>query len=97
VALCKQNGWSGRDVISALEVAVSFKAEEMPEASLETVGEWLVKSYFDDKTQNGKFAGGPKAYFQEAKYTHSRRKSVNGNVPVANDPAAYALAQMEGD
>ena len=97
MALCKQNGWSGRDVISALEVAVSFKAEEMPEASLETVGEWLVKSYFDDKTQNGKFAGGPKAYFQEAKYTHSRRKSVNGNVPVANDPAAYALAQMEGD
>jgi hypothetical protein len=97
VALCQQNGWSGRDVISALEVAVSFKAEEMPEASLETVGEWLVKAYFDDKTQNGKFAGGPKAYFQEAKYPHSRRKPVNGSVPAANDPVAHALAQMEGD
>jgi hypothetical protein len=99
VTLCQQNGWSGRDVISAFEVAVSFKAQEMPESSLETVGEWLVRAYFDDKALNGKYAGGPKAYFQEAKYPHSRRKPVNGSVPAAppNDPVAYALSQMEGD
>ena len=98
MALCQQHGWSGRDVISALETAISFKAEEMPESSLEGVGEWLVKAYFDDKSQNGRFTGGPKAYFQEAKYPHARRNPVNGSpAPPAKNPAAYAQAEMEGD
>jgi len=40
--LCQRNGWSGQGMIWALQEAIDFKATEMPEATLEQVGEWLV-------------------------------------------------------
>jgi hypothetical protein len=95
-AVCGENGWSGLRMIEALKTAVEFKAHEMPECSLEQVGEWLARSFFDHKAAHGKFAGVPLTYFQQAKYPHSKRKSGTAALPV-NDPAAYALAQMEGD
>lgn len=93
--LCRENGWSGIKIVEALRVSVEFKSQEMPESGLEQVGEWLVKAFFDHEAAHGKFAGGPLAFFQQAKYSHSKRKSA-GASPI-NDPAAYALAQMEGD
>jgi hypothetical protein len=95
-ALCVQNGWSGVRMIEALKAAIDFKSHEMPESSLEQVGEWLVKAFFDHESEHGKFAGGPLAFFQQAKYPHAKRRPTGTAIPV-NDPAAYALAQMEGD
>jgi len=94
--LCRENGWSGNKFTEALRVSIEFKSPEMPESSLEQVGEWLVKAFFDHEADHGKFAGGPLAFFQQAKYPHSKRRAVGVTLPV-NDPAAYALAQMEGD
>jgi hypothetical protein len=94
--ICRENGWSGNRMVEALRGAVEFKAQEMPESALEQVGEWLVKAFFDHEADHGKFAGGPLAFFQQAKYPHSKRRPVGSTQPV-NDPAAYALAQMEGD
>ena len=68
----------------------------MPESCREQVGEWLVKSCCDHEAEHGKFAGGPLGYFQQAKYPHVKRKPTDLTHPV-NNPAAYALAQMEGD
>ncbi len=95
-ALCLKNGWSGLRMIEALKTAIEFKSSELPECSVEQVGEWLVKAFFDHENTHGKFAGGPLAFFQQAKYPHSKRSLAGANIP-ANDPAAYALAQMEGD
>lgn len=96
LALCRENGWSGNKLVDALKVSVEFKSQEMPESSLEQVGEWLVKAFFDHEAEHGQFAGGPLGYFQQAKYPHVKRKPTDLTHPV-NNPAAYALAQMEGD
>jgi hypothetical protein len=95
-ALCSKNGWSGLRMIEALRTAIEFKGTELPECSVEQVGEWLVKAFLDHETEHGKFAGGPLAFFQQAKYPHTKRRPIGTTLPV-NDPAAYALAQMEGD
>jgi hypothetical protein len=95
-ALCCESGWSGLQLVDALKTAVEFKSREMPESSIEQVGEWLVKAFFDHEAEHGKFAGGPLSFFQQAKYPHSKRRPVGSTAP-ANDPAAYAMAQMEGD
>jgi len=94
--LCRESGWSGTTIVEALKVSVEFKSHEMPESTLEQVGEWLIKAFSDHEAENGKFAGGPLAFFQQAKYPHSKRRPVGSTQPV-NDPAAYALAQMEAD
>jgi hypothetical protein len=94
--LCRENGWSGGKIVEALKVSVEFKSHEMPESSLEQVGEWLVKAFFDHEGEHGKFAGGPLTFFQQAKYPHSTRRPVDTTL-AANDPAAFALSQMEGD
>ncbi len=95
-ALCVENGWSGLRMVEALKCALEFKSQEMPGSSLGQVGEWLVRAFFDHEAAHGKFAGGPLAFFQQAKYPHSKGRPVGSARPV-NDPAAYALAQMEGD
>jgi hypothetical protein len=95
--LCRENGWSGDKMVEALKGSLEFKTMEMPECSLEQVGEWLVKAYWADKAAKGDFAGNPLTYFQQAKYQHSSRKPAGVTSSPANDPAAYALAQMEGD
>jgi hypothetical protein len=95
-ALCGESGWSGLRMVEALKAALDFKSHEMPESSLEQVGEWLVKTFFDHEAEHGKFAAGPLAFFQQAKYPHAKRRPVGATLPV-NDPAAYALTQMEGD
>jgi len=83
-------------MVEALKCALEFKSQEMPGSSLGQVGEWLVRAFFDHEAAHGKFAGGPLAFFQQAKYPHSKGRPVGSARPV-NDPAAYALAQMEGD
>jgi hypothetical protein len=96
--LCRENGWSGNKMIEALKGAVEFKSQEMPESTLEQVGEWLVRAFSDHKAAKGDFAGNPLTFFQQAKYPHSGRKPVGtaALLPV-NNPAAYAQAAMEGD
>jgi hypothetical protein len=96
-ALCGESGWSGLRMVEALKTAIEFKSPEMPESSLEQVGEWLIKAFFDHEAEHGKFAGGPLAFFQQAKYPHSKRRPAGVTSFPANDPVAYALAQMEGD
>jgi len=95
--LCRENGWSGSKLIEALRSAVEFKSQEMPESTLEQVGEWLVRAFADHKTARGDFAGNPLTFFQQAKYPHSGRKSASTATPPVNNPAAYAQAAMEGD
>ena len=89
--LCRENGWSGNKFTEALRVSIEFKSPEMPESSLEQVGEWLVKAFFDHEADHGKFAGGPLAFFQQAKYPHSKRRAVGVTLPV-NDPAVCPRA-----
>jgi len=92
--LCRENFWSGRLMIDALKASIEFKSTEMPECSLEQVGEWLATSYVTHKAEKGERASDPLKYFQQAMYPHSARRQVGGP---ANNPATYALAQMDGD
>jgi hypothetical protein len=97
-ALCSENGWSGEKMIWAFSDAVEFQAKQMPEASLERVGEWLVGAYVNRCAAKGDFAGGPQKFFEQALY---RDYSVGASSPKKNvlmdNPATRALAQMEGD
>jgi hypothetical protein len=95
--LCRENFWSGRLMIEALKSSVEYKSTEMPECSLEQVGEWLATSYTAHKAEKGERAADPLKYFQQAMYPHSSRKPVGMTSLPANDPAKYALSQMEGD
>jgi uncharacterized protein YdaU (DUF1376 family) len=95
--LCRENFWSGRLLTDALKSSIEFKSTEMPECSLEQVGEWLATSYISHKAEKGERAADPLKYFQQAMYPHSSRKPTGMTSPPANDPAAHALAQMEGD
>jgi hypothetical protein len=93
--LCQQNGWTGRWMIISLEAAIEFQAKRMPESSLEQVGEWLVKAFFDHQTKGGKY--GPQKFFEQAIYCPaSQRPEAAANILIDN-PATRALAQMEGD
>jgi hypothetical protein len=97
-ALCVENGWSGDKMIWAFRDAVEFQAKRMPEASLEQVGEWLVRAYVNRHAAKGDFAGGPQKFFEQALY---RKYSAEARNPATNvltdNPATRALAQMEGD
>jgi hypothetical protein len=95
--LCRENFWSGRLMIDALKSSVEFKSTEMPECSLEQVGEWLALSYITHKAEKGERAADPLKYFQQAMYPHSSRKPAGATHLSVNDPAAYARAAMEGD
>ena len=95
--LCQTSGWSGRQLIWALKDAIDFQAKQMPELSLEGVGEWLVQSYRAYRTAKGKFAVGAQKYFGEGLY-QSLEPSTGQNTNILTDnPATRALAQMEGD
>jgi uncharacterized protein YdaU (DUF1376 family) len=95
--LCRENFWSGRLMIEAVKASIEFKSTEMPECSLEQVGEWLAMSYIADKAEKGERAADPLKYFQQAMYPHSSRKMAGATHLSVNDPAAYARAAMEGD
>ena len=95
--LCSENGWSGNGMIWALRAAIDFQSARMPEATLEQVGESLVKAYFDHKTVEGKFAVKPQKFFEQGLYQSSESSTgVRANILVDN-PATRALVQMEGD
>src|ERR1700722_3428879 len=89
--LCRENFWSGRLMIEALKSSVEFKSAEMPECSLEQVGEWLATSYATYKAEKGDRAADPLKYFKQAMYPHSTRKPLGATV-LANNPATYAMA-----
>ena len=97
-AICSENGWSGERMIWAFKDAVEFQATQMPDASLEQVGEWLAQAYLNRRRAKGDFAGGPQKFFEQALYrdysSGSASKKINAG---ADNPATRALAQMEGD
>jgi hypothetical protein len=96
--LCSENGWSGEKMIWAFKDAIEFQASQMPETSLEQVGEWLVRAYVNRRAVKGDFAGGPQKFFEQALY---RDYSAGASGPKTNvltdNPATRALAQMESD
>jgi hypothetical protein len=94
--LCQQNGWSGHEIIWALEVAIEHRSKQMPEASLEQSGEWLVNAYLDHQANKGQYAVGIRKFLSEARYPSSESAAKRNNILVDN-PATRALAQMEGD
>ena len=70
----------------------------MPEASLEEVGEWLVKSYFNRRQAKGDFAGGPQKFFEQALYRTSTSHPGNSGAPILGDDlVSRTLAQLEAD
>jgi hypothetical protein len=83
-------------MIEAVKASIEFKWTEMPENSLEQVGEWLATSYTRYKAEKGERAADPLKYFQQGMYPRSSRKAAMASLP-ANDPAEYARAAMEGD
>jgi hypothetical protein len=96
--LCSENGWSGEKMLWAFRDAVEFKAKQMPEASLEQVGNWLVRAYVNRRAVKGDFAGGPQKFFEQALYREYSTEARNPSTDVLVDnPATRALAQMEGD
>lgn len=95
-AICCTNGWSGRSMIWALKDAIDFQSAQMPEASLEQVGEWLVKVYFDRRASKGDFAGAPQKFFQQALYRPGPNRRGNGKVTVPGDDLlTRTMAQLE--
>lgn len=86
-------------MIWAFRDAIEFKAKQMPEASLEQVGNWLVQAYVNRRAAKGDFAGGPQKFFEQAlyrEYSTSEPRNPATNVLLDN-PATRALAQMESD
>jgi hypothetical protein len=97
-SLCSENGWSGEKMIWAFKDAVEFQANQMPDASLEQVGEWLVRAYVNRRAAKGDFAGGPQKFFEQALYRDYSAGASGPKTDVLTDnPATRALAQMEGD
>jgi hypothetical protein len=95
-AICLANGWSGRQMIWALQEAIDFQSAQMPESSIEEVGEWLVKSYFDRRASKGDFAGGPQKFFQQALYRQGPGRRGNSKVNASSDNlVARTMAQLE--
>jgi hypothetical protein len=83
-------------MIWALQEAIDFQSAQMPESSLEEVGEWLVKSYFDRRASKGDFAGGPQKFFQQALYRQGLGRAGNGKVTASSDDlVARTMAQLE--
>jgi hypothetical protein len=96
--LCSENGWSGEKMIWALKDAIEFQSKQMPETTLEQVGEWLVRAYFERKSAKGDFAGAPQKFFEQALYRDSGSRPSGSRAKTFSDnPATRALAQMEGD
>ena len=96
--LCQSNGWSGNGIICALRDAIDFQAKQMPEETFARVGDWLVRTYFEHKTAKGDFAVTPQKFFEQALYRRSGHRSmVAGMQANHNNPAEYALAQLETD
>ena len=96
--LCQQNGWSGKGMIWALQDAIEFQAKEMPEATLEQVGEWLVRAYFNRRQAKGDFAGGPQKFFEQALYRTLTSHPGNSAAPIPGDDlVSRTLAQLEAE
>jgi len=100
-ALCSENGWSGQEIIWTLKDAIEFQAKQMPEASLEQVGEWLVKTYHAHRTAQGKYAVGLRKFFAEGRYKASPQSGAGVDYfkkgIFTDNPATRAIAQMEAD
>ena len=94
--VCQKNGWSGQRMVRAFKDALEFQSKQMPEASLEQVGEWLVQAYFDRKAAKGDFAGGPQKFFEQALYRADRPIKSQANSP-GSDLLSRTLAQLEAD
>lgn len=95
-AICSVNGWSGRQMIWGLQEAIDFQSAQMPEATLEQVGEWLVQAYFQHRTAKGEFAGGPLKFFQQGLYRSGAGRRGNGKVANSSDDlVARTMAQLE--
>jgi hypothetical protein len=85
-------------MIWAFRDSIEFKAKQMPEASLEQVGDWLVQAYVNRRAAKGDFVGGPQKFFEQALYREYSTEPRNPATSVLLDnPATRALAQMEGD
>ncbi len=96
--LCSENGWSGDQMIWAFRDAVEFQAKQMPEASVEQVGEWLVRAYVNRRAAKGDFAGSPQKFFEQALYRDYSTGATSPRINIlADNPATRALAQMEGN
>ena len=96
-ALCSENGWSGEKIIWALKDAIDFQATQVPESSLEQVGEWLVQSYRAHRSAKGSYAVGVQKFFCEGLYQSSELSSSAKMNILTDNPATRARAQMEGD
>ena len=99
-ALCSENGWSGQEMIWTLKDAIEFQVKQMPEASLEQVGEWLVKAYNAHRTSQGKYAVGVRKFFAEGRYKTSPQSGDGDYFKeriFTDNPATRARAQMEAD
>jgi len=83
-------------MIRALKDAINFQSAQMPEASLEEVGEWLAKAYHDRRASKGDYAGGPQKFFEQALYDSGSSRRGNGKVTESSDGlVARTLAQLE--
>ncbi len=97
-AMCSENGWSGEKMLWAFKDAIEFQAKQMPEASLEQVGSWLVQAYVNRRAIKGDFAGNPQKFFEQALYRNYETQTKYSQASVLTDnPATRAMAQMEGD
>jgi len=95
--ICQQNGWSGRQLLWAVKDAIDFQSKQRPEDTLEQVGEWLVQTYRDQRSLQGKFAVGPQKFFGEGLYQSFESPSSEKTDVLTDNPATRALAQMGGE
>jgi hypothetical protein len=96
--ICSENGWSGEKMVWAFKDAIEFQVKQMPEASLEQVGGWLVQAYVNKRAVKGDFAGGPQKFFEQALYRNYETQTNYSQASVLIDnPATRAVAQLEGD
>jgi hypothetical protein len=93
--LCQKNGWSGKQMIWAIQEAIDFQAKRTPEVELEQVGEALVAAYARHKSEKGKFAVGPQKFFEQGLYCPASDRREAKNSVLTDNPATRALAQME--
>ena len=93
VAICTDQGWSGRLIREAFASAVEFQARRMPEMTMEQVGEQLLGAWLSYKKRFGNRAGDALKFFQLT-YADEMKPAKPSTDVFANNPATRALAAL---
>jgi len=93
IAICTDQGWSGKLIREAFAGAVEFQAKRMPEMTMERVGEQLLAAWLSYKKRLGNRGGDPLKFFQLTYADEIKNAKPAANI-LTDNPATRALAAL---